>query len=181
MKLKKASIDDKLELQKICTRSYTEVFANHWTGNGLELYLEQQFGDSRLNLELVNPDYEYFFIKKDDENIGFVKMNYKTSEELSELDNCELDKIYILPKYSGMGIGKMAMSKIIEIIKQKGKMLFFLCVIDENKSAIAFYEKLGFEFHSKTRLDVPNFREELRGMNRMCLRLGHFSTKSNRT
>lgn len=171
MKLKKVSINDKFALQEICKKSYTEVFANHWTGNGLELYLKEQFGDNRLNMELENDDYEYFFIKKNHQNIGFLKVNYKTSVELSALDNCELEKIYILPKYSGMGIGKMAMNKMIEIIKQKGKMIFFLCVIDTNKNAIAFYEKLGFKFHSKTRLNALNFREELRGMNRMSLKL----------
>lgn len=46
MELKKASINDKSELQEICKKTYTEVFANHWTGNDLELYLEQQFGNS---------------------------------------------------------------------------------------------------------------------------------------
>lgn len=171
MELVKALIKDKSALQEICQQSYSEVFANHWTGNGLELYLEEQFGDNRLNSELINPHYDYFFIKQNDAIIGFLKVNYKTATELSESENCELEKIYMLPKYSGMGIGKLAMKEIIKNVKQKGKMLFFLCVIDTNKNAIAFYQKLGFEFHSKTRLEVPNFRAELRGMNRMCLKL----------
>tara|TARA_B100000809_G_C14980294_1_gene474259 strand:+ start:259 stop:417 length:159 start_codon:yes stop_codon:yes gene_type:complete len=45
--------------------------------------------------------------------------------------------------------------------------VFFLSVIDTNKTAIAFYEKLGFKFHSKTILDVPYFKKELKGMHRM--------------
>jgi len=171
MNLQKASINNKLELQKICKESYSKVFANHWTGNGLELYLEEQFGNKRLELELINDDYEYFFIKKENKNIGFLKINFKTSDELSDLENCELEKIYILPEYSEMGIGKIAMTEIIKKVKQKSKMLFFLCVIDTNKSAIAFYEKLGFKLHSKTRLEIPDFREELKGMNRMYLKL----------
>lgn len=171
MELIKASIKDKSALQEICKQSYAEIFSNHWTGNGLALYLEEQFGDNRLNSELINEDYNYFFIQRNNENIGFLKVNYKTADELSELENCELEKIYMLPKYSGMGIGKLAMKEIIKTVKQKGKMLFFLCVIDTNENAIAFYEKLGFELHSKTRLEVPNFREELKGMYRMCLKL----------
>lgn len=133
--------------------------------------MEREFGINRLNSELNDADYQYFFIKKNSENIGFIKVNNKSSPELSELDNCELDKIYILTKYGGMGIGKMAMTEIIKRVREKGKNIFFLCVIDTNKNAIAFYEKLGFEFHSKTRLEMPYFREELKGMNRMCLEL----------
>lgn len=169
--LEKVSINDILELQKICLDSYSQIFANHWTENGLELYLEREFGTRRLKLELTDDNYEYHFIKKNGKNVGFIKINYKSSDELSELDNCELEKIYILPSYSGMGIGKTAMTAIINQVQQKTKKVFFLCVIDTNKNAIAFYENLGFEFYGKTRLEAPHFRDELRGMNRMQLKL----------
>lgn len=171
MELEKVLINDILDLQEICRESYSQVFANHWTNNGLEIYLEQQFGTKRLKSELIDDNLGYFFIKINNENIGFLKVNYKSSTELSELNNCELDKIYILPKYSGMGIGKAVMAKIINQVREKGNLLFFLCVIDTNENAIAFYEKLGFEFHSKTRLEVPFFREELKGMHRMVFQL----------
>ncbi len=125
----------------------------------MKLYLEQEFGTNRLNSELKDKCYEYYFIKKEGENIRFLKVNYKSSDKLSELDNCELEKIYILSKYSGMGIGKLEMNQIIiNVLKKREK--FFIYMIDTNKNAIAFYEKLGFKFHSKTRLEVPNFREE---------------------
>ncbi len=137
----------------------------------MELYLELEFNTSQLNSELADDDFEYHFVQKNGENIGFIKVNYKSSDELTELDNCELEKIYILPKYSGMGYGKMVMNEIINRIRQKGKKIFFLRVIDTNRNAIVFYEKFGFEFHGKTRLEVPHFREELRGMNRMYLKL----------
>jgi ribosomal protein S18 acetylase RimI-like enzyme len=75
-----------------------------------------------------------------------------------------------------MGYGKIVMNEIINRILQKGKKIFFLRVIDTNRNAIAFYEKIGFEFHSKTRLEVPHFREELRGMNRMYLKLDREKT-----
>jgi ribosomal protein S18 acetylase RimI-like enzyme len=66
-----------------------------------------------------------------------------------------------------MGVGKMALKDIIGKIENKGKKSLFLCVIDTNDSAIAFYENLGFKFHSKTILDIPYFKKELKGMIRM--------------
>ena len=47
----------------------------------------------------------------------------------------------------------------------------YLCVIDTNLPAMAFYQKLGFRYHSKTTLDASLFKEELKGMNRMYLDL----------
>ena len=158
-------------MQGICTKSYSEVFADHWNKNGLEVFLEGQFGSARLKSNLQDVDTEYFFILKGKEKVGFLKVNFRSLDDLSELDNCELEKIYILPAYSGKGIGKLAMTETIDRLKKRGKELVFLCVIDTNESAIAFYKKLGFKFHSKTRLEIAHFKEELRGMNRMCLKL----------
>lgn len=171
MKLKKATIKDISELQEICLDSYTQNFADHWNENGLQLYLEQEFGDARLKSELKDNTMAYYFIIQDDKNIGFLKINYNSSPVLSELDNCELEKIYILPKFSGMGIGKSAMTEIVKKARERNKKIMFLCVIDTNKNAMAFYKNLGFEPHSKTRLEVPYFKEELKGMERMSLSL----------
>jgi len=179
MELITAHQNDISVLQKVCATTYSQIFADHWTENGLELYLEQEFGTERLKFELNDANYNYFFIQKNSENIGFIKVNYKSCSKLSEVDNCELDKIYILPKYSGMGIGKIAMTEVINRIRRKGKRLVFLCVIDSNKNAIAFYEKLGFKFHSKTRLEIPYFKEELKGMERMWLKLNRKKPTQN--
>ncbi|MEO1438325.1 MAG: GNAT family N-acetyltransferase, partial [Bacteroidota bacterium] len=78
---------------------------------------------------------------------------------------------YPKPKFGGQGLGKQAMHHIIEQLRQAGKAALYLCVIDTNDNAIAFYQKLGFQFHSKTRLEALYFRAELRGMHRMCLLL----------
>ena len=71
------------------------------------------------------------------------------------------------PKAQGKGIGKKALLEIMTIVKAMGKQTFFLCVIDTNLAAIAFYKKLGFQFHSQTRLEAPLFKEELKGMHRL--------------
>ena len=66
-----------------------------------------------------------------------------------------------------MGIGNSAFEILLKTSQFQGKEFLFLSVIDTNVKAIRFYEKLGFSFHSKTRLYLPYFREELKGMHRM--------------
>lgn len=171
MKLRKASLSNLLELQSICKKAYAQHFGDHWVDNGLELHLEYQYGTKRLEAELVDKEVDYFFIQQNGLAIGFIKVNYQSSTVLSNLDNSELEKIYILPSFSGKGIGRKAMNQVIKKIRTKRKEMLFLCVIDTNIAAIAFYKKLGFEFHSKTRINAPFFREELKGMDRMVLRL----------
>lgn len=171
MKLKKVAIDDISELQRISFEAYTKHFSGHWNENGLELYLEKEFGNRRLEMDLSNPMIAYYLIQSDKKTVGFLKINYESSPELSIKDNCELEKMYILPEYTKLGIGKAALRSAIEKIQKHRKQHLFLCVIDTNINAIAFYEKLGFKFHSKTRLEDPYFKPELKGMNRMYLEL----------
>ncbi len=71
MELKQAFINDILTLQAVCTKSYTEIFANHWMNDGLELYLEQEFSTNRLKEQLVDTDIKYFFIQEKGETSDF--------------------------------------------------------------------------------------------------------------
>jgi ribosomal protein S18 acetylase RimI-like enzyme len=49
--------------------------------------------------------------------------------------------------------------------------MFWLDVIDKNEPAIAFYEKAGFRKHSGLRVGYPKFKEELRGIWQMAVKV----------
>ncbi|NRB52874.1 MAG: GNAT family N-acetyltransferase [Saprospiraceae bacterium] len=160
------------ELQEISQIAYSTNFGHHWEGNGLALYLEDQFNAERLQREFQDPEIGYYFVLVEDEVVGFAKMKWQSLlPEHSEDSCCELEKIYMLPSEKGKGLGRYTMEKLIQQAKMKDKAIFFLCVIDTNTAAMAFYEKLGFEFHSKTTLEAPLFKEDLKGMHRMYRRL----------
>jgi len=172
MQLEKVTPSKIDKLQAICIEAYTKNFAHHWDGNGLEIYLDNQFSTKRIAKDLDNPLLNYYFIKVKEKPIGFIKLNLKVAfDNYAEKEVAELEKMYVLPKMKGQGIGKKALSAIIQEMKAIRKKVFFLCVIDTNVAAIKFYEKLGFQYHSKTRLEVPLFKEELKGMHRMVISL----------
>lgn len=167
MQLEKATSDSIAVLQEICIAAYAQNFAHHWEANGLDLYLADQFSIERLAADVSNPNFVYYFIKASAKPIGFIKV--KLTADLTTFrkeETVELEKIYVLPEMKGQGIGKKALTAIIQEMKDAGKKILFLCVIDTNSAAIKFYEKLGFQYHSKTRLDAPFFKEELKGMHR---------------
>lgn len=167
MELIKASFKDILDLQKICIRTYSQSFYTHWEEGGLQWYLEKEFSIKRLETDLKDSDCCYYFIKKELNTVGFIKTSTKSTTSLPNEDNLELEKLYVLPEYKGIGIGKFALNKIIIKARGDAKKNLFLSVIDTNANAISFYKKIGFEFHSKTTLEVPFFKEELKGMYRM--------------
>lgn len=159
-------------LQQICREAYTEHFASHWDEGGLDIYLEAEFNTERVQQDIANPNKDYFFIKLEEEFVGFIKMDFDASHEAFPTERCcELEKIYILPGYAGKGIGKKALGELISISRKKGMKVIFLYVIDTNETAMHYYLKMGFQKDGTGRLEAPLFKEELRGMFRMTLAL----------
>ena len=172
IELIKASLVNVIKLQSICISAYSENFGDHWDENGLELYLESEFSREKLTTNLKDEFLEYYFINLNDDCIGFIQVNYQANlpEQITP-EAAELKKIYMLPNYKGGGTGTSVFKQFIKIVRSKEKKVLFLYVIDQNSAAIRFYEKTGFKYHSKTVLDVPFFKEELRGMNCMYMNL----------
>jgi ribosomal protein S18 acetylase RimI-like enzyme len=180
MELKKASITDIIDLKKICIDAYSLNFHHHWNAGGLEWYLEREFSMERLTSDLADKYTEYYFIIHELKTVGFIKTKDHSIKDVPIEDSVEVEKIYVLPACKGMGIGKLALQEISRKTEERAKKNLFLCVIDTNQSAIAFYEKLGFKFHSKTTLDIPYFKEDLNGMHRMVKELKGQNPIANR-
>ena len=124
MKLKTIKIKGIYELQELYINSYSPVFSQYWKDNGMKQYLDQESDYDRLKLEIQDTSITYYFIEHNNINVGIIKMKFKSSDEFSKLNNCEIEKMYILPKYSGQGIGKMALTELLNKLKRKKKNYF---------------------------------------------------------
>lgn len=167
--LKKVTIDDRKQLQQISRKAYYLNYFDHWNSQaGIESYLEDQFGDARLTNDLSNKNVVYHFIKFHEKTVGFTKLNL-TPRQFSDLSCCELEKIYLLPKYIGKGIGKKALKENLSFAQRKQKSGVILYVIDTNRRALEFYKGFGFEVEEKSRFLISDFKDEFRGLLKMKL------------
>ncbi len=171
MELKRALKEDINELRKTCIDAYSRNFHHHWNDGGLEWYLDREFSNERLTSDLADKNTKYYFINHQGKSVGFIKIKNSSLSNLEPESCIELEKIYVLPEHKGMGIGKLALRDVFKKAIDDGKKNLFLSVIDTNKNAITFYESLGFKFHSTTTLDIPFFKEELKGMIKMVKEL----------
>jgi ribosomal protein S18 acetylase RimI-like enzyme len=172
IEIQQIRLSDLETLHKACCEIYTQNFSEHWNEDGLEQYINKVFGIDTLDIELADKNIQYYmaFIKQ--EPVAFMKINlFSNLPGLDMEKGIELDKIYILPQFKGMKIGKRLLEVAFNIAGSAKKEIFWLSVIDTNREAISFYEKAGFKFHSKTKLSYPKFKEELKGMWRMYLEL----------
>ncbi|QHV96486.1 GNAT family N-acetyltransferase [Spirosoma endbachense] len=170
VEIHKAQLADLEQLQQICVDAYSQNFAHHWHKGGLDWYLDQQFSPGQLRQAIESAETDYYLIFKDKLPVGFCKLGYSKLTEPHELW-LELEKIYMLPTEKGSGIGKTVLDMVIQIAEEMGKKELLLYVIDTNQAAIRFYERNGFSLLKKTRMDLPYFKEELKGAWQMMKRL----------
>lgn len=56
----------------------------------------------------------------------------------------EIVSIYLLPEYIGKGWGKALLQRAVEELHKEGYRDIFLWVLEENRNARGFYERMGF-------------------------------------
>ncbi len=84
----------------------------------------------------------------DNQIVGFSCYIESRDEDLP--DAGEINAIYILKEYQGMGIGKKLMKKCYEQLKNHEYVI--LWVLKDNSKSIGFYESEGFRLDGKVKV-----------------------------
>ena len=148
---------DNLELME-CTLSYIdtlhaisiETFSNTFkeqnSEENLTNYLEKAYNKNKLANELSNPNSSFFFLKKSDQIVGYLKINIEDAQSEYVADNAlEIERIYIRKQYLRQGYGKYLFHIAESLAKQYKKETIWLGVWEYNQNAIMFYKQMGFK------------------------------------
>lgn len=137
-------------LQKISRQTFHETFSPYNTEDDMIKYLEESFSTERLFTELSNSNSEFYFATLDDEEIGYLKINFGESQtELKDKKSVEIERIYVLRDFHGKKIGQLMYEKAIRIAQNKNAEYVWLGVWEKNARALRFYKKNGFVEFSK--------------------------------
>ena len=137
-------------LQAISRLTFYETFAEVNTEENMSSYLENDLSLERLSAELNNPNSEFFFASLDNEVIGYLKINCDSAQtEQKTANSIEIERIYVTKEFLGKNIGQLLLEHAFQIAREKGNEIVWLGVWEENKRAIRFYQKNGFEEFDK--------------------------------
>ncbi len=166
-----ATPEDLEVLFETCRTAYSENFASHWNPGGLEWYLEKVYSFEGIKSDLQNPDIRYFLAFVEGKPAGFMKLKLNSHFDGNPNPALEIEKIYFRIAYQRLGLGERMINDACRFAVREKKKIIWLGVIDTNLPAFAFYKKLGFHEVDKVHLDMPYFKDELRGMWRMTKEL----------
>ena len=150
-------------LQDIAINSYGDHYLYLWHDGGM-WYIDKSFSEAALKKELEDPNNAFFFVYDREELVGFLKLNIdKETEGYTAQDALELERIYLLKKASGRGIGKAAVEFTLAFARERNKRVVCLKAMDSSRS-VNFYEQNGFVKCGTYQLDFEAMKEEYRGM-----------------
>ncbi len=143
--LKKISLDELENLQKIGRKTFIETFAELNSEENMQCYLKEGFSSSKLTAELQNPNSEFYFATLNDNVIGYLKINFGSAQtELQDPKAMEIERIYVLREFHGKKVGQLLYDHALAIAKNKKVDFVWLGVWEKNHLALRFYTKNGF-------------------------------------
>ncbi|MFL1010949.1 GNAT family N-acetyltransferase [Flavisericum labens] len=145
VKIRKITVKDINELQKIGKLTFAETFASGNSEEDMQKYLEEGFSCEKLKTELTDKNAEFYFAELVDKVIGYLKVNFGQSQtEIMNENALEIERIYVLKEFHGKKVGQVLYDKAIELAEEKSVEYVWLGVWEHNPRAIRFYEKNGF-------------------------------------
>ena len=145
MELKKCTVEDLKQLQKISIELFTDTFKDQNTEENLKNYLEEAYNSTQLKQELTNKNSTFFFLSDNEEIAGYLKLNIGDAQTEDIAENAvEIERIYIRSNRKRKGYGTVLIEKAEQVAKEKNKEVIWLGVWEENLSALSFYKKKGF-------------------------------------
>jgi len=144
--LKRAAIDDLLEIQSISRRTFYNTFAAFNTEADMQHYLEHDLSLEQLHREMQDPQTEFYLaFSEGTTSIGFLKLHHGVPQTAPFAGSAlEIARIYIDVPYFGSSLAPQMMQLAYDRADERHCRYVWLGVWEHNPRAIRFYEKQGF-------------------------------------
>lgn len=132
-------------LCEVAKATFIATYSDHNTPENMKLYVREHFNYQRMIKEVNQPDIHYFIAIKNEQIIGYTKLNEGAAQTESKFPNTlEIERIYVIPSQHKKGIGALLLQEAIRLARKKDFSQIWLGVWDQNTKAIDFYERSKF-------------------------------------
>jgi ribosomal protein S18 acetylase RimI-like enzyme len=140
LKIKKVSEEDLKEVARVYVDSWKTTYRGLVPDGYLDA-LSYKEAEKRWADFLNNENESFIYIAMDDleKTIGFAAGKCIDDANF----NGELYALYLLQECRGLGIGRKLVSAIANDFKEKGIASMMVWVMEQNKSGLGFYERMG--------------------------------------
>jgi diamine N-acetyltransferase len=146
IEIRRAGAEDAGLVSVLGTVTFYEAYFEQDDPRDMANYLHESFNLDKIRDELASAQAEFFIVYLDTYAVGYAKLRFDSEVDCVKSENSvELQRIYLVERVFGKGIGARLLEFCLETAREKGFESVWLTVWEENPRAIRFYEKYGFQ------------------------------------
>jgi GNAT superfamily N-acetyltransferase len=143
IEIRAATPEDTALLADLGARAFTEGFPDT-NPTDLALHLASEFSVEAIKADFAAGRFVIARVGGEDAGYAFLR-DGETHEAVAAANPIEVNRIYVLQKWVGTGVGAALMERCLAEARGSGCDVIWLGTWDQNARAIRFYEKWGFE------------------------------------
>ena len=149
IKISKADLSDIDSLSELASITFFESYHKQIDNNRIKNYIASNFSPEHFKSKIESSNTCCYLATYEETIAGFMQLKFDYfHDKLEEISPLEIERIYILNKYQGKGLGKALINVAINTAIENKYEAITLAVWEENKKAISFYNYLGFKTYS---------------------------------
>lgn len=133
-------------LSALAAATFYEAYFEQDAANDLANYIAESFSPAAIADEIADENSTFLIAEMSGKAVGYVKLRENSHADcVAEKNVLEIQRIYLLEKLKGKGIGRFLIENCIEFAKDRKFSALWLGVWSENSQAQQFYRKMNFE------------------------------------
>lgn len=146
IQVRKAVLADAKWITTLCHQQFQFAHQGGLSPEDMLYYVDKTFTIAQVKKDLSFSGNHYLVVEfEQGEPLGCVKIGPVNLDLARSVEEAiELTRLYLQPLSIGKGIGSILMQETLALAKELEYTSMWLHVYQQNKQAIAFYEKWGF-------------------------------------
>jgi ribosomal protein S18 acetylase RimI-like enzyme len=146
IEIRRANALDAKLIRVLGAVTFFEAYFEQDDAHDLANYIHESFDLEKIRAEIADKNAAFFIIYLENHAVGYAKLRENSNVECIKTENSiELQRIYVVERVFGTGIGAHLLKYCFETAKARGFETLWLGVWEENERAQKFYAKHGFK------------------------------------
>lgn len=158
--IRSARAEDAVALGGLLQRVFRATYGSRIPDQILESYLKRVFGAAQVAVEIAQTPQFHLVASFEGCIVGAAKLALGSPEGHALPNSVELARLYVDPIWHGKGVAQALLMKTYDQCREFGFKNIWLCAWEENRRALAFYQKHGFEAFGTMPVFVDTVRFE---------------------
>jgi ribosomal protein S18 acetylase RimI-like enzyme len=147
MELRYATIEDAKNLCRFARQTFYDTYAWYNNEQDMAAYLGEYFTLAKIKEDINNLHTTFLLALDKDALCGYIKLIWRNRPDVPGMHEKQLEiaRLYTDKSFIGKGVGRQMMEACIDFAIKGNANIIWLDVWKENKRAVQFYTKWGFE------------------------------------